>query len=59
VELFKYPTNKNEEFKGSIMESTGLYCCLLYEELENKGGIIFDDIENMEQCECYVKKEVI
>jgi hypothetical protein len=27
IELYKHPWNKNELFKGSIMDSTGIYTC--------------------------------
>jgi hypothetical protein len=41
VELFKHPSNSNV-FQGSIKDKTGLYACLIFHRIENKGAIIFD-----------------
>jgi hypothetical protein len=50
--LHKHPQNQNV-FKGSILEPTGLYACIIFHRMDSKGMAVLFDREDAGGCEMY------
>lgn len=56
--LYKHPSNKDDQFKGSVLSETGYYACLMPEWDKNTGCLFDGDmakwcINGEGGCECY------
>ena len=57
IELFKHPWNK--QFSGSCIDSTGLFCCIVSNVIDNdQKAIITDRGEHGGGCELHTPKTI-